>query len=94
MRDSFLGEAPDIAAVLAGIGIDPTLDDRALQTAILGAISDRRGYVAWDIDHMGWRVDMLSPERQDFHGRTLELALAWCLVWLMYEEMGMGQFEA
>jgi hypothetical protein len=33
-----------------------------------------------------------SPERQEFYGRTLEEALAWCLVWLMAPEIGVGRF--
>ena len=56
----------DVAATLARIGISPALEGRLLQDAILSAIADRQGYVAWDVDHMGWRVDLLSPEPQDF----------------------------
>jgi hypothetical protein len=29
---------------------------------------------------------------QGFPGRTLEAALAWCLVWLMAPELGVGPF--
>lgn len=32
------------------------------------------------------------PPEQTFHGRTLEEALAWCLVWLMAPEIGIRQF--
>lgn len=84
----------DLASVLARVGIDTTLEDRDLQNAILAAIADRRGYVTWDIDEAGWRVDLHRPERQNFHGRTLELALSWCLVWLLYDEFWLGTFEA
>jgi hypothetical protein len=42
-----------------------------------------------------------SPERHDFYGKTLEEALAWCLVWLMAKgtpgdwghELGVGPFR-
>ncbi len=86
---------PDVTSTLARAGIDATGDDdRALQDAILGAIADRRGYVTWDIDDLGWRVDLHFPDRQNFHARTLELALAWALVWLMYDEIGVGGFMA
>jgi hypothetical protein len=33
-----------------------------------------------------------SPNEQDFYGKTLEEALAWCLVWLMALELGIGPF--
>jgi hypothetical protein len=40
-----------------------------------------------------------SPEEQDFYGKTLEEAPAWCLVWLMAKgtpregiELGVGPF--
>ena len=33
-----------------------------------------------------------SP-RETFCGRTLEEALAWCLVWLMAPEIGVGMFR-
>lgn len=83
----------DVTATLARIGISPDLDGRPLQDAILAAIGERRGYVTWDVDHMGWRVDLHSPEQQDFHGRTLELALAWCLIWLLFDEIGIGVYH-
>jgi hypothetical protein len=34
-----------------------------------------------------------SPDEQDFYGRALEEGLAWCLVWLMAPELGVGLFE-
>ncbi len=82
----------DLAAAVARAGVDPTAEPRALHAALRGAIADRRGYVEWDVDHAGWRVDLLSPERESFHGGTLEEALAWCLVWLMFDELGVGAF--
>jgi hypothetical protein len=33
-------------------------------------------------------VTLHSPEEQDFYGKTLEEALAWCLVWLMAKGAG------
>jgi hypothetical protein len=86
--------APDLAGAVAQAGVDPTLDGRALQDALRRAIATRRGYCDWTVDHAGWVVTLLSPERQDFSGRTLEEALAWCLVWLMAPELGIGPFLA
>ena len=51
----------------------------------------RRGSCAWTVDHASRVVTLLSPEEQDFSGKTLEEALAWCLVWLMAPELGMGR---
>lgn len=84
--------APDLGAAIAQAGVDPTLEGRALQDAIRSAIADRRGYLSWDVDHAGWVAMLHHPEEQTFHGRTLEEALAWCLVWLMAPEIGIGQF--
>lgn len=91
----------DLAATIARAGVDPTAEPRPLQDALKSAIADRRGYVAWDVDHVdhvGWVVDLLAPasgqDRERFHGRTLEEALAWCLVWLMAEELSGGTFGA
>jgi len=82
----------DLSAAVARAGVDPTAEPRALRDALKGTIADRRGYVAWDIDSVGWRVDLLAPERETFHGGTLEEALAWCLVWLISAEIGVGPF--
>jgi len=84
----------DLAATIARAGVDPTAEPRPLQDALKSAIADRRGYAAWDVDHAGWVVELLAPERERFHGRTLEEALAWCLVWLMAEELSGGTFGA
>ena len=78
------------AGAVARAGVDPTLPPRALQDALRGAIADRRGYVAWDVDAAGWVVALLRPEREDFRAPTLEAALAWCLVWLMVEDFAGG----
>jgi hypothetical protein len=82
--------ARDFAGTIAYAGIDPTLEGRALQDALRAAIAARRGYSWWDVDHAGWVVTLDRPERQEFSGRTLEEALAWCLVWLMAPELGIG----
>jgi phage terminase large subunit-like protein len=84
--------AADRAATIAQTGVDPTLEGLDLQDAILSAIADRRGYLSWDVDHADWLVFLHHPEEETFHGRTLEEALAWCLVWLMAPEIGIGQY--
>jgi len=56
------------------------------------AIATRRGYCWGDVDHAGWVVTLNSPEGQTFSGKTLEEALAWCLVWLMAPEISIGPF--
>ena len=83
----------DLAWAVARAGVDPTAPPRALQDALKGAIADRGGYVAWDVDEVGWRVDLLRPEREAFRGPTLEAALAWCLVWLMHDELLAGEAD-
>jgi len=86
--------ASELAGAVAQAGVDPTLECRALQDALRRAITTRRGYCSWDVDHAGckWVVTLHSPEERDFYGRTLEEALAWCLVWLMFPELGVGPF--
>lgn len=84
--------APDLAGAVAQAGVDPTLEGRALQDELRRGIATRRGYCSWDVDHAGWVVTLHSPDQQDFYGRTLEEALAWCLVWLMAPELGVGPF--
>jgi hypothetical protein len=63
-----------------------------LQEALRRAIATRRGYCDWTVDHASWVVMRSSPEEQTFYGRTLEEALARCLVWLMFPELGIGPF--
>jgi hypothetical protein len=72
--------------------VDPTREGRTLQDALLSALADRRGYLSWDVDHAGWLVFLHSPDQETLDGCTLEEALAWCLVWLMAPEIGIGQF--
>jgi hypothetical protein len=84
--------AADLAGAIAQAGVDPTLAGRALQDALISAIADRRGSCSWTVDHAGWVVSLLFPEAQTFYGRTLSEGLAWCSVWLMAPELGIGQF--
>jgi hypothetical protein len=84
--------AADVAGTVAPTGVDSRLESRALQGALLGAIATRRGDCSWTVDHAGWVVSLHSPDEQDFSGRTLEEALAWCLVWLLAPELGMRPF--
>jgi hypothetical protein len=84
--------ARDLAGTVAHAGVDPTLEGRALQDALRKAIATRRGYCSWTVDHASWVVTLHSHEEQDFYGKTLAEALAWCLVWLMATELGVGPF--
>jgi hypothetical protein len=79
-------------SAVAQAGVDPTLEDRALQDALRHAIASRRGYGSWDLDHASWNVTLHSPEESEFYGTTLEEALAWCLVWLTDQELAMRPF--
>jgi hypothetical protein len=63
---------------------------RALQDVLRAAFANRCGHFWWGVDHAGWVVTLSSPEEKTFYGRTLEEALAWCLVWLMAPEIGVG----
>jgi len=83
----------DLAGTLAYAGVDPTSEGPALQDALRSAIATRRGYCSWDIDHASWVVTLHSREQQDFSDKTLEVPLAWCLVWLMASEIGVGPFR-
>ena len=90
--------APDDPAgapgAVAQAGVDPTLEGRARQDALRAAIATRRGSCWRDVDHAGWVVTLHSLDEQDFYGKTLEEALAWCLVLLMAPELGIGPFLA
>jgi hypothetical protein len=81
-----------VPCAIAQAGVDPTLTGRELQDALRRAIAMRRGYCDWTVDQAGWVVTLLSPEEQTFSCRTLEEAHAWCLVWLMAPEIGVGSF--
>lgn len=83
---------PDLAAAVTRAGVNPAADSRPLAGALRSAIADRGGYVSWDVDEVGWVVELLRPDRERFTGRTLEEAFAWCLVWLMADEWGAEAF--
>ena len=51
------------------------------------------GSRARTVDHADWVATRQVPEEQACYGRTLEEALAWCLVWLMAPEIGVGPFH-
>jgi hypothetical protein len=76
------------------MALDPTLDGCARQDALHAAIATHRGSCSWDIDNASckWVVTLHSPEEHDFSGTTMGEALAWCLVWLMVPELGIGPF--
>jgi hypothetical protein len=79
----------------AWAGVKLTRAERApreLQTALRRALPKRRGYCDWTVDHADWVLILMSPEDQQFSGKTPEEALAWCLVWLMAPELGIGPF--
>jgi hypothetical protein len=38
-------------------------------------------------------VTLDRPERHEFSGWTLEEALAWCLIWWIAPEIGVGAFR-
>jgi hypothetical protein len=54
--------AADLASTIARAGVDPTLEGRELQDAILNTIADRCGSCTWDVDHAGWAVTLHHPE--------------------------------
>jgi hypothetical protein len=83
---------PNLAGAVAQAGVGPTLEGRALQDALLSAIGERRGSCDWTVNHAGWVVRLYDPEEQTVHGKVLEEGLAWCLVWLMTPELGVGSF--
>jgi hypothetical protein len=94
--DRTASAAPHARGALGLARIAPDRDRSWSQTGRVArrrAIATRRGYCSWDVDHAGWVVSLHSPEEQDFYGRTLEEALAWCLVWLMAPELGVGPFR-
>jgi hypothetical protein len=62
--------ARDLAGTVAYAGVDPTLEGRALQDALLRAIAARRGYCWWDVDHAGWVVTLRSPQMQTTSGTS------------------------
>jgi hypothetical protein len=85
--------ASDLAGAIAQAGLNPTLEVRALRDALRSAIATRRGSCDWTLDHAGWVVHY-HLEEQTLHGRTLEEALAWHLVYLMAPELGIRPLQS
>jgi hypothetical protein len=56
--------ARDLAGTVAYASVDPTLEGRAAQDALLREIAHRRGYCWWDIDHagFGYAVNLTMPD--------------------------------
>jgi hypothetical protein len=77
-------------------GIHPTLPARQLEDALRSAIAARGGYLGdwWVGADSLWHVELLSPVREAFGGRTLAQALGWCVVGVMgwRGEIGVGAF--
>jgi hypothetical protein len=40
-----------VIGAVAQVGVDPTLEGRALQDALRREIAYRRGYCSWTVDH-------------------------------------------
>jgi hypothetical protein len=78
--------APDLSAAVVRAGVDPTLEWCNFQDALKRAIADRREYVHYELNQWGWCVDLLRPVRDEVRARTLEAALARCLVFLMADK--------
>ena len=55
-------------------------------------MATRCAHCSWDVDHARSVVTLHSPVEQDFYGRMLEEASAWCQVWLMLPALGIGPF--
>jgi hypothetical protein len=85
--------APDLAIAVATGGLDASLEGSAQQDALLSSIAAHRGSCSWTVDHASWVVTLHSPEEHGFYGKTLEDALAWCLMWLMAPEIDVGPFR-
>lgn len=75
-------------------GIDPGLESAAVQEALHCAISLRRSSCTWTTVHTGWVVTLQFPEQHRFFGETLEDALAWCLAWVMDQEVKRSSLRA
>ena len=82
-----------LKAAFAHAKVNADLEDRSRQDALLSTSSDCRGYIGESrIDGAGRCVLLLSPKREEFRGLTLVIALAWCLVDHMIDEIDIGRF--
>jgi hypothetical protein len=84
----------DLAGTVAYAGVDPTLEGRALQDASVGRLRHAAAIAPGSSTTRVGGATLHSPDEEVFYGRTLEEALAWCLVWLMAPEIGVGPFHA
>lgn len=87
----------DVALTIASAGVPLDAPGDELERAIRHAIADRRGYFDGPrATGIGFEVELLFPVQESFEGATPELALAWCLIYLMVElgELGIGGFTA
>ena len=48
---------------------------------------------SWNVEHSGWVVTLHSPGDQTFSNQTPDEGLAWCLVWRMATQLGIGPFR-
>lgn len=81
----------DLALTLSRFGIPVNAPDEQLDWALRVAIADRGGYFDGPtVGFIGWTVELLAPARETFEGRTAEIALAWCLVWMLGETGEIG----
>lgn len=81
----------DVVLAVAAAGIDLALDEDARTVALPSGIANRGAYFDGPaLAEIGWRVELLVPVRMTFEGRTRELALAWCLIFLMGEGGELG----
>src|SRR5688500_3701559 len=81
----------DVALTVVAAGVDPSLPGDCLVDALRRAIADRGGYLTGPVaGDGGFVVELLSPDRVAFAGRSEELALTWCLVYLMGERGELG----
>ena len=62
------------------------------QDALRRAITTRRGYCSWTVDHASWVVALHLREEPDCYSQTVEEALAWYRAWLMAPELGIRPF--
>jgi hypothetical protein len=77
----------DLASAITCAGVDPSLPRSPLLEALRSAIADRGGYFSADEDERGWVVSLLRPEPAEFRAVEPDQALAWCLVYLMLDEL-------
>jgi hypothetical protein len=55
----------DLAGTVAQAGVDPTLEGRSRQDALISAIADRRGSCTWTVGHARWVITLHQPAVND-----------------------------